>query len=310
MDVVGPLGVQAETTGLPRGHRVRVVPVRLRDQPQRSSESGRGCADLGRELLEQGDRPVVVQRVNGVQTQPVDVEVAQPHQGVLDDEAADRVAVGVVQVERLTPRGAVAIGEVRPEVAEPVAARSEVVVDDVEHDAEASGVAGVDEPGQAVRSAVGLVHGPESDAVVAPAVAAGEGRDRHQLDDVDPQLGEVVEVVDRGVEGPLGRERADVQLVDHRTGQRDAAPGLVGPARWRRARRPRPSPTGRRAAGAHEDRPAPRHRRGRRRSASPAALRARSPSARARSASSGRACAPRRTRPRGRPSTVPVVPRR
>ena len=63
-----------------------------------------------------------------------------------------------VEVERLAPRGLVAVGEVRPELAEVVAVRAEVVVDDVEADAEPAGVAASTKRCSAVRAAVRLVH--------------------------------------------------------------------------------------------------------------------------------------------------------
>ena len=66
-------------------------------------------------------------------------------------------------------------------------------------------MAGVDEALEGVRAAVGLVDGVRVHAVVPPAVLSREGGDRHQLDEVDTELDEVVEVPDRGVEGALRR---------------------------------------------------------------------------------------------------------
>ncbi len=102
------------------------------------------------------------------------------------------------------------------------------------HDAETPGVAGVDEPLVGVRAAVLLVHGEPGDAVVAPVVGAVEGVDRHHLDEVDAEVDEVVEPLDRGVEGAVGGERADVQLVDHRPGELAPGPGVVVPLVRRR----------------------------------------------------------------------------
>ena len=73
------------------------------------------------------------------------------------------------------------------------------------------------------------MHGVERDAVVPPAATAREGVDRQQLDQVDPELDEVVKAFDHAVEGALGTERPDVQLVDHAAVQRQPAPTLVGP---------------------------------------------------------------------------------
>jgi hypothetical protein len=104
-----------------------------------------------------------------------------------------------------------------------------VVVDDVLDHPEPLLVAGVDEPLVAGRPAVGLLHGVPEDAVVAPVVRAVEGVDRQQFDEVDPEADEVAEPADGGVEGPLRREGADVQLVDHAAGQRAAGPSAVPP---------------------------------------------------------------------------------
>ena len=102
-------------------------------------------------------------------------------------------------------------------------------------------MAGVDEALVRGRAAVRLVHGRPQHAVVAPAVRAVEGVDRHQLDEADADSTQVVEPLDRGVERALGRECADVQLVDRR--RRRAA----GRARPRRSSR---TPPGRRSASA------------------------------------------------------------
>ena len=67
-----------------------------------------------------------------------------------------------------------------PNDGEPVP-RADVVVDDVEEDGEAARVAGVHEPLQRVGPAVGLVHRPQADPVVPPAVLARERGERHQL---------------------------------------------------------------------------------------------------------------------------------
>ena len=97
-----------------------------------------------------------------------------------------------------------------------------MVVDDVEHDGEARGVRGVDQALEALRAAVARLRGRQVDAVVAPAARARELGDRHDLDRGDPQLGEAGQVLDRGVERPLARERADVQLVEDEIALRHA----------------------------------------------------------------------------------------
>ncbi len=82
-------------------------------------------------------------------------------------------------------------------------------------------MAGVDEPLQAVRAAVGLVHRPQVDPVVAPAVTARERGDRHQLD--HGRCRGRARWSSRSIAAsnvPVRGERAHVQLVEHRPVQR------------------------------------------------------------------------------------------
>ena len=211
----------------------------------------------GGQLLDERRRRRVDDGVHGVEPQPVDVEVLDPPAGALDERAADEVAARPGDVDGVAPRRPVGVGEVRGEAAVGAALRAEVVVDDVEHDAEPGGVGGVDEAGEPVGPAVRLLHRRREHAVVAPVADAGEGVDRHQLDRRDAEPGEPVELAGDAVERALGRERADVQLVQHGVGEGDAAPVArrssgTSPGRRRptgRARRRAASPTpGRRAA--------------------------------------------------------------
>ena len=91
-------------------------------------------------------------------------------------------------------------------------------------------MAGVDQPHQTVRAAVGFVYRVPQHAVVTPAVGAVERVDRHQFDEVDAEVHQVVQLVDGGVESTRFGERAGVQFVDHRTLDGAARPLLVGPA--------------------------------------------------------------------------------
>ena len=169
------------------------------------------CGQLG----EQVARPLVEDRVHGIEPQPVDPVVADPHLGVLDRPFADRVgALGVV-VQPFAPAGLVAVGEVGAEVGHRLRPRgAEVVVDAVEDHQQAGGVGGVDQAGEARGAAVGGERGVDVDAVVAPAALAGEGGDRHHLDRGDAELAQAGEVGDRAVEGARVAEAADVHLVD------------------------------------------------------------------------------------------------
>ena len=164
-----------------------------------------------------------------------------------------------------------------------VALRPEVVVDDVEHHAQPEAVRLVHEPPEVVRRAVAVRRGEQVHAVVAPAPAPGEVGQGHQLDRRHPQVPERLQPLRDPLEGPLGAEGADVQLVDDQLFRREALPGPVGPAKLARVhhlRRPvdplgldsgspgRGTAPGRRSRSDTDPRPVPRPRT--RRSARPA----------------------------------------
>jgi len=61
-------------------------------------------------------------------------------------------------------------------------------------------MAGVDKPDQAIGPAVRLVHRIPTHAVITPAVCPAERVDRHQLDEFDAQIDQIVQLLDRRVE--------------------------------------------------------------------------------------------------------------
>ena len=98
----------------------------------------------------------VEDRVDRVEPQAVDVQVADPALARLQQPLAHRAGVRVVVVDRLAPGRRVAAGEVRAERAQRLLARrADVVGDDVEDHRDAARVRGVDEPLQPVGAAVG-----------------------------------------------------------------------------------------------------------------------------------------------------------
>ncbi len=100
----------------------------------------------------------------------------------------------------------------------------EVVVDDVEVDAEAARVGAVDQRLELLGRAVRGLRGERKHAVVAPVARAGRLRERHQLDRGDAELDQRVEPRERAGIRPFGTERPDVQLVDDDLVPRAAVP--------------------------------------------------------------------------------------
>ena len=229
VEVVGPHGVEPEPAFRGRQHDLAIVVVGLGGDVQGPVEQRRLLARRLGQLGQHVHGARVEDRVDGVQPQPVDVELAHPVTRVVDEVPAHALAVGPVEVDGVAPRRAVAIGEVRTELAEVVALRAEVVVDDVQEDAEAVGMGGVDQPAQAAGAAVGRLRCVEMDAVVPPVARAGELGHRHDLDRGDAEVHQVRQVRDDGLEGPGRGEGPDVELVEDQVGQGVAAEALVGP---------------------------------------------------------------------------------
>ena len=102
-----------------------------------------------------------------------------------------------------SPHGLRARRQIRAELGEVVAGRTEVIEHRVDEHSQTPPVAGLDEPHQAVGAAVRFVHGVPQHTVVTPAVRAGERVDRHQFDEVDAEIDELVQLFDGRVEGAL-----------------------------------------------------------------------------------------------------------
>ena len=99
VEVVGPGGVAAPAAERRRAHDLRVVEAGLGDHERARVGVVHAPRDRRDEVL--GAR--VEDRVDRVEAQPVDVEVADPALGALEDPLAHRVGVLVVEVDRLAP---------------------------------------------------------------------------------------------------------------------------------------------------------------------------------------------------------------
>src|SRR5260370_14688210 len=83
-------------------------------------------------------------RVHGVDAQRVEMELIDPHQGVVDEEPAHVVTVRPVEIERTSPRGLVAVCKVRPKFAEIIPLAAEMAVDDIEEHRPSAFIARID----------------------------------------------------------------------------------------------------------------------------------------------------------------------
>ena len=228
VDVVVPLRIEPEPALGARRDDGRVVQIRLGDEQQRAPQVFGKELDPFGQFAQNVVRGVVAQRMDGVEAQRVEVELAEPHLCVLEDVLTYGAGRRPVQVDQVPPR-AVSGLEIGPELGKVVAARAEVVVDHVQRGGQPARMAGVDESLETVRAAIGLVHGVPQDTVVAPVPLPVEVVDREQLDMADTELDERVQLLDGGGESAFRGERPDVQLVEHRVGKSLALPAIVHP---------------------------------------------------------------------------------
>ena len=202
--------------------RPPVVDAYLRDDESTRIHIARAGGELRADVL----RGVVENRVHRVEAESVDVVVANPLLCVLDRPLTH---CPLAVVDRVPPERRVPVREVRPERAQRLVARADVVVDDVEQHRETLRVRGVDEARETFGTAVRAVRCVRVEPVIAPAALARERRDRHQLDRRDAERAQAVKPRDRRSEGSLFGERPDMELVDDEVVERDAFPACVRP---------------------------------------------------------------------------------
>src|SRR5690242_9990979 len=194
MKVVAPLPIEAVSVLIDGTHELGIVEITLADDDDSATVSLARCVDSLRDFLKEVLRAEIEDPVDRIEAETVAVILLYPVPCVVDDEAPHVVAVGIVVVESGSPGRPVLLGEVRPELAEVVALRPDVVVDDVENDGEAGRMRALDEVLECLGSSVAVLHRVETDPVVAPVSVAGELRDGHDFDGGHTEVCELREV--------------------------------------------------------------------------------------------------------------------
>ncbi len=175
---------------------------------------------------------VVADVVGGIRAEAVDVEGIEPGGVAILNVVAD-FRVGIIGAGG-APRGAaqaggivvvdaavVDVGGIAVELPGGEVRGAPVIVNDIENHGDLACVAGIDEPLEFGRSAVGAFDGVGIGGVVAPTIVAGEFGDGHQFDGVDAEFLQVVEPVGGHVEGAVGGVDVagavgqDMHFIDH-----------------------------------------------------------------------------------------------
>ena len=167
--------------------------------------------------------------MHSVQAEGIDVKIVEPVESVFDEEVSYFVGKGVIEIDRGTPGSFVFVREIRPEIRQIIPLRPQVIVDHVEDNGHALGVAGIDQPLEIIRAAVGVVHGKWVHSVVSPVSTAGKLGDRHEFQGIDAEILEGRQARHYCSKCACRRKGADVQLIDDHLRQGQSAPICVLP---------------------------------------------------------------------------------
>ena len=176
---------------------------------------------------------LVVDGMDGVKPQCVNVEFADPAQGISNEVAPHFTAVRPVEVDRLAPGGRVLARKVRAKVGQVVSFRPQMVVNHIEHNRQTAVVALVNKSFQSGRPAIAVLHRKRIYAIVSPISSAGKRRHRHQLNRGYSKFHQVIELVCDSIECTEGGESSHVQLVDNVLCNRPSAPFRIAPVEVR-----------------------------------------------------------------------------
>ena len=165
MEIIRPDTVKAPAAIRLRLEHAGQIAVILGNEMDRSGRLVR--PDSGGQLREEVTRALVDHRVSRVDAQAIHVIFVDPVQGILDEELADQLALGTVEVDGGPPGSAMLSGKViGTEEAEIAAIGSEMVVDDVEQHRHSQAVGDVDQGTQVVGAAVAPGRCEEGDSVI------------------------------------------------------------------------------------------------------------------------------------------------
>src|SRR5690606_18859143 len=143
MKLVVPLRIEALPASFRRLHHARIIGVTFGDYHQLASQPHTQSRHLRRQLLQKCKGRGIYEAVRSVHPESIHAVVAQPHQGVIDEEASDVITAGTIQINRLPPRCTVGRREIWAEPSQLVPYRSQVVVNHIKNYVETQSMTGV-----------------------------------------------------------------------------------------------------------------------------------------------------------------------
>src|SRR5579862_8540048 len=136
MKLVVPLRVYAISAGRERADYADVVKVAFGDEPGLASQPLCLLVKAVGELSQDMNGAGIEDAVNRIQPQGVDVIFSEPIERIFDEEAPHAIAARTVEVDGLAPGSSVAGSEIGTKLGEIIPFRSEVVINDIQHDCE------------------------------------------------------------------------------------------------------------------------------------------------------------------------------
>ena len=158
-EIVRPDGVHPVPAAASLSNQARVVVRALSDQVDVPPGFHRQGGNPVSEFLNERVRGVVQYSVYRVESQGVNMALAQPPKRILDKVVPNAVASRAVEVYGGAPGSVVAIGKIRSKTAGEAALRPKVVVDDVQDNCDSAPMASVDQTPQPVDSPVRVLRG-------------------------------------------------------------------------------------------------------------------------------------------------------
>src|SRR5690349_3522752 len=148
--------------------------------------------------------------MNGVEPQRVNVKILEPIKGIAYKQVTHFIAVGTIEIQGCSPWRLVMLGEIGSVLAQIVALRSKVVVNDVQSNGQPARMRLVHEALQILRLAVAVLNRKRIRAVITPVPCSGELGDRHNFDGGHTERSELIQLRAHCIESSFACESADV----------------------------------------------------------------------------------------------------
>src|SRR2546423_2248851 len=159
---------------------------------------------------------IVSNGMTRVQPQSVKVILPQPVQRVVNEKTAYGPAARAVKIDRLSPRGAMTIGEeLRRVNSQIIALRPKVVVNHVQKHHQIFGMRRINQTLQVFRSSITSRRSIWQNAVVSPVSLPRKTRQWHQFDRDHAEVRQVIQLGFDARKCSFGRKRPYMQFVNY-----------------------------------------------------------------------------------------------